>query len=154
MPFIIRHALEIHVPADVVWEVITDLPAYAEWNSFVPRAESTFVVGEPIEMRVHIFEGFAQRQRETVSEFIPGERFCYGVAGAPLGAVRSSRCHIVEPITPGRTRYRSNFELAGWLAPLTRFLVGRRIQRGFDAMATGLQARAEQLQQERQGDAR
>ena len=149
MAFRIENALEIEAPPELVWEVLTDLERYQEWNPFVPHAQCSFVVGEPIDMRVHIFASFAQPQRETVFEFVPAERFCYGVPASRLGHLRSSRCHILRPGNDSQTRYRSEFELAGWLAPLVRLLLGRRMRHGFGAMADGLKKRAEQLQRER-----
>lgn len=149
MAFEIINELEIDAPASVVWEVIVDLASYGEWNPFVPEASSSFVVGEPIEMRVQMFDSFMQPQRETVLDYVEGERFRYGVAGMPLGAIRSSRLHVAQPLGNGRCAYRSHFELSGWLAPLVELLLGARMKRGFDSMADALEVRAEMLHRER-----
>jgi len=141
--FTIDHVLEIGVPAARVWAVLCDLDAYPAWNPFVVACRSTLVVGDPIWMRVRIFRGFAQPQRETIFEHVAGRRLCYGLAALPLGALASDRCHEVEPLGPDRTRYRSHFELRGWLAPLVRFLLGARLAKGFGAMSEALAARAE-----------
>jgi uncharacterized protein YndB with AHSA1/START domain len=140
--FRIRHELEIDAPPEIVWRVIADLAAYGEWNPFVIACESSLDPGDPILMRVHVFASFAQAQRETVLEHEPGERLCYGLEGGALGALASRRCHRVTSAGPGRTRYESDFELSGWLAPFVRALVGSRLQRGFDAMAVALERRA------------
>ena len=145
MPYEIQNHLTIDAPPEIVWEVITDLTSYREWNSFVPEASSTFEIGSPFAMKVQLFESFAQSQRETVFEFEPGRRFRYGVAGGRFSPVRSSRTHSVEACDGGRTSYCSDFEIAGWLSPLVRLLTGRLLQRGFDSMAAGLQTRAEAL---------
>lgn len=145
MPFIIEEGLEIEAPIDAVWQVITDLPSYGQWNPFVVSCRSTLAVGDPIDMRVRIFSWLAQPQREFIQDHIPGQRLCYGLDGGKLGAVISRRCHEVEAIAPGRTRYRSRFALSGWMAPVTRFLLGRRLTRGFRSMTAGIRNRAEQL---------
>src|SRR6202012_2469277 len=41
---------EIEAPASIVWEILTDLPRYGEWNPFCVRAESTLEVCAPIHM--------------------------------------------------------------------------------------------------------
>lgn len=142
MSFAIRHELELAAPAAVVWQVITDLPAYPEWNPFVVACESSLHPGDPILMRVRVFASFAQAQRETILEHESGERLCYGLEGGALGALASRRCHRVISAGPGRTRYESDFELSGWLAPFVRALLGSRLQRGFDSMAEALERRA------------
>jgi uncharacterized protein YndB with AHSA1/START domain len=154
MAFIIEEEREIAAPANVVWEVITDLASYGQWNPFVVACRSTLAVGNPIHMRVRIFSWFAQPQREIIQDHIPGQRLCYGLDGGRLGAVISRRCHELEPLDPGRTRYRSEFALSGWMAPLTRFLLGSRLRRGFHAMTGGIHTRAERLWSERQAAGR
>ena len=103
---------------------------------------STLAVGDPIWMRVRIFRGFAQPQRETIFEHVAGRRLRYGLAPLPLGALASDRSHEVEPLGPDRCRYRSHFELRGWLAPVVRVLLGARLKKGFGAMSEALGVRA------------
>ena len=146
---VIEHVLEIDAPAERVWEVITDLDRYPEWNPFVVACRSSLAVGAPIEMRVRVFRSFAQPQRERIFEHVPGRRLCYGVPMRPLGALASRRCHELEPRGAARTRYVSRFELSGWLAPVVRLLLGRRLAAGFAAMSAALKARAEALRSRR-----
>ncbi len=141
----IEQTLDVEAPPDVVWQVITDLPRYREWNPFVVACRSSLVVGDPIVMRVHVFAAFAQTQRETVLEHVPGERLCYGIPRAALGSLVSRRCHEVEALDDGRTRYRSRFALSGWMAPVVDALLGRRLARGFAGMSAAVAARAARL---------
>lgn len=147
MSFRIRHEFEIDTPPALVWSVIADLPAYRDWNPFVISCESSLEPGDPILMRVHVFEAFAQAQREIILEHVPGERLCYGLEGGAVGALSSRRCHHVASAGPGRARYQSDFELSGWLAPLVKVLLGSRLQRGFGAMAAALEQRVQALEQ-------
>jgi hypothetical protein len=150
LAFSIDETLVVAAPAATVWEVVTDLPRYAEWNPFVVGCASTLEVGDPIDMRVHVFRAFAQPQRETIFEHIPGERLCYGLSGGALGTLSSRRCHEVRAMDSETTSYRSRFALSGWLAPLVRALTGRRLQRGFHAMTSAIGRRAEELHRGRQ----
>ena len=148
MSFVLDESVEVNAPLDVVWAVITDLAAYGEWNPFVVLCRSTLRVGDPIDMRVKIFSRLAQPQREYIQEHVPKTRLCYGLDGGRSGAVVSRRCHELEQLDAQRTSYRSHFVLSGWAAPLTRLLLGRRLQRGFHAMTIAIRARAEQLQRD------
>jgi hypothetical protein len=57
--FVIEQTIEVTATPAVVWEVIVDLPRYGEWNPFVVECRSTLAVGDPIDMRVHVFAAFA-----------------------------------------------------------------------------------------------
>jgi hypothetical protein len=137
----IDYSVQVDAPAAVVWDVVTDLARYPDWNPFVVACESDLAVGSPIVMRVRLI-GPPQRQRETILAHEPGRRLCYGLAGSALGALASERCHVVTPLDPERTQYESRFELRGWLSPVVRMLLGRRLERGFASMTTALVRRA------------
>jgi uncharacterized protein YndB with AHSA1/START domain len=151
--FVLRETLEIEAPVARVWEVIADLARYPEWNPFVVAVRSSLEVGAPIVMRVRVLPFFAQPQRETILECVPERRLSYGVEGIPWNALRSVRYHELSPEGPERTRYCSHFELDGWLAPLTRALLGRHLERGFGAATRALVERAERLHREGGGEA-
>jgi hypothetical protein len=145
MAYVLREALLIDAPVERVWDVIADLPRYPEWNPFVVSARSSLEVGEPILLRVRIFPCFAQSQREIVTECFPGQRLCYGIRPLPARLLRSRRCQEVREANRERAHYRSEFELSGRLAPLTRALFGTRLEAGFRAASRALKRRAEQL---------
>ena len=48
----LRTFVDIDATPERVWQVLTDLPAYAEWNPFVTRADGAFVVGSRLAMSV------------------------------------------------------------------------------------------------------
>ena len=148
MPFIIDKHLEVAAPAEIVWEVITDLPRYGEWNPFMRECRTSFNPGDPIDMKVKIFAR-PQPQREWVLEFVSGKRFAYRMKPVPGGTLSSFRSHDVEAAGPARTRYRSFFQLSGWLMPVVRGLLGARLEIGFQGMTEGIRVRAEKLWAER-----
>ena len=141
----ISETLEVAAPAATVWNVITDLARYPEWNPFVVACRSTLEPGAPIDMRVRVLPFVAQPQRETIFTHVPGRRLSYGVAPMRLGALASERSHAVEPLAADRARYVSDFRLDGWLAPVVDALLGRRLAAGFAAMTAAIKARAEAL---------
>ena len=144
MPLVIEHVLDIDAPPAVVWQVLTDLPRYGEWNPFVIECRSTLVPGEPIDLRVRL-RAKPQDQREWMVEMEAGKGFAYRMKPFPLGALASRRSHHLEALADGRTRYRSHMQLSGWLMPLVRTLLGANLQRGFSEMSEAVRSRAEQL---------
>src|SRR5689334_22236108 len=134
MAFVIDQTVDVAAPHAVVWRVVTDLARYGEWNPFVVACRSTLAVGDPIEMSVRLVPWITQPQRETIVEHESGKRLCYGLDGGVTGAIVSRRCHELAADGDGRTRYRSHFELSGWMAPVVRALLGGRLVHGFQAM--------------------
>jgi uncharacterized protein YndB with AHSA1/START domain len=149
MAFVIDATLQIEASAELVWQVITDFPRYGEWNPFIPECRTTLQPGDPIDLQVILFPPRRQPQREWMLTHTPGREFSYRMKPAPLGALRSRRSHTVTPLGPGRSRYESHFELAGWAQPALKALLGRNLQRGFAGMTEGIRQRAELLQRQR-----
>ncbi|WP_433759722.1 SRPBCC family protein [Nocardia sp. CA-135398] len=145
MPFVIDATVEIDAPAELVWQVITDLRRYGEWNPFCIECRSTLVPGEPIDMLVALSGGKPRRQREWMVSHTPGTELSYSMKPVPLGALHSLRAHRVTPLGPDRTRYESHFELGGWLHPVVVAVLGKNLQRGFAGMTEGIQKQAESL---------
>lgn len=144
MPLIIDQTVEIQAPPELVWQVLTDLPRYGEWNPFCLVCESTLQPGDPIRMQVNL-TGKPQAVEEVMAVFIPGRRFAYRMKPMPAGALSSLRSHDLEPSGPAQTRYHSHFELRGWLRPLVLALYGRTLEAGFAAMTDAVRTRAETL---------
>ncbi len=144
MSFTIEHVLEVDAPPATVWQVITDLASYGEWNPFVRSCESSLQPGDPIKMKVKLL-GPPQPQEEVILEHVEGKTLAYRMKPFPLGALSSRRSHEIEDLGNGRTRYRSHFQLQGWMMPLVRGLLGGRMQAGFTGMSEGIKSRAEQL---------
>lgn len=152
MTFVIERVVEIDAPADVVWEVITDLPRYPQWNPFCVECVSTLKPGDPIDMKVKLLAK-PQPQREWVTEYVPGKRFAYRMKPVP-GCLSSARSHDVEAIGPQRTRYRSYFHLKGWMRHIVLALLRSKLEAGFAGMTAGIQKRSESLWAQRKAPAR
>jgi hypothetical protein len=152
MPFVIEKTLDINAPAAVVWEVISDLPRYPQWNPFCVECRSTLVPGDPIDMKVQLMAK-PQAQREWMLEFIDGQRFAYRMKPVPLGALSSFRSHDIEATGAATARYRSYFHLKGWMKFVVLGLFRSKLEDGFAGMSAAIKARAESLWAQRQASA-
>ena len=141
MSFTIDFNLEIDAKPETVWDVVTDLDKYGEWNKFVVGCESSLTEGSPIRMKVRLLPFFAMPQTETILENEPGRKLSYGMK-IPMGILSSRRGHVIEQDEKGQTIYKSTFELKGLLAPVVKGLLGKRLERGFKDMSYGIQERA------------
>jgi len=134
---------EIAAPPELVWQVITDFSAYGEWNPFVTACDTELHEGAPISMTVVLGENIRD-QVEFVSQVIPGELFEYRMK--PVGPLlHSYRQHEVMCLGDGSTRYRSTFELNGWISGLVGLSLGSALRDGFQGMTDSLVSRSESL---------
>ena len=60
--------IEIDAPAAVVWDILTDLEHYADWNPFVVESTGTVAVGERLTNRMQPPGGKPMTFRPTVTE--------------------------------------------------------------------------------------
>lgn len=148
MSIVINYEHSIAASQETVWEVISDLKSYGEWNPFVVACESSMQVGSPIVMKVNLFPPIPMRQKETIQGYRDGEYLSYGIK-LPLGALSSTRQHCLSKDDNGATRYESLFELKGWMSPLVKFMMSKRMAKGFDGMSRGIKQRAELLEQQK-----
>ncbi|MEV6773450.1 SRPBCC domain-containing protein [Nocardia sp. NPDC051030] len=145
MAFVIDNTVEIEAPAELVWQVLTDVDNYGEWNPFVPECKTTLEPGTPIDMQVRLVGPKPRAQREYIKTHTPGSEFSYGMKPAPLGLLSSIRQHTLTPLGDGRTRYESHFQLNGPLSVVVGGLMSKALHKGFNGMTDGLKQRAETL---------
>ena len=132
-------ASETTLPASSadVWRVLIDFEHYKNWNSFTQKAETEFTEGAPIYLEVHGLESKPLQRVEFIHSVIPERRICWGMRIGPL--LTANRIQWIHPLTTDRTLYRTEDHISGILAPLVKILYGQKMQKGFDAVCSGLQ---------------
>lgn len=110
-------AADIRAPAETVWAIITDAPAYPEWDSGVVRIEGAIAPGARIKVfsELNPRRGFPVR----VSEFEPPVRMTW-TGGMPLGLFKGVRTFTLTPGPDSRTRFEMRESFSGPLLPLMR----------------------------------
>lgn len=141
----VRAEIEIDAPAERIFDILTDLKSYPEWNPFTPRVESTLRVGDPVHLHVRLRGERLAHRVEYVSRNERPSHLCWG---ATIGAgflLSAERCQSLIRIDERRTRFVNEDVLRGWLAPLVMATFGGPMQRGFEAVAVALKQRAESI---------
>lgn len=137
----------IQAPIETIWRVMTDFSRYHEWNPFivgVDGAPDQMSVGATFRLHVKWHDGGGASSGELCTRLEPPANgralFAYRFTG-PLdrfGLVRAERVQTLE-VKDGAVHYRSEELFRG---VLTAFIPLARVQRGFEAHAAALQARA------------
>lgn len=135
--------IEIAAPVDIVWDVLTDLSRYADWNPFIVEAAGTAAVGQRLTNRLQPPGGRAMTFRPTVTEVAEGRSFEWlGRLGPP--GVFDGRHRFELAATPaGGTLVTHTEHLSGVLVRALRRSLDTRTVAGFNAMNVALKDRAE-----------
>ncbi len=139
-------SIEIAAPIDLVWQVMTEVERYHEWNPFIVSvySDGKLEVGGAMTLHVRWAGGGGAKSRERVTRMDRPHAFEYCFTGwmSTLALVRATRIQTLEELAPGATRYNTREEFRGLIAgaiPLAK------VQQGFVAHAQALKARAESL---------
>ena len=140
----IKQTYEINAPIDKVWETLTEIERYKDWNPFVVEAHcrsSARSLGAVMKLRVEWSGGGGARSTEEVIEVIAPSQdsgqlsasWVYSLRGwmHAIGMVRSLRAQRLRQVPGGPTLYESEISLTGWGAggaPLAKVREGMSAQ--------------------------
>ncbi len=139
----LRTEIDIAAPVVAVWETLTDLAAYADWNPFIVSAEGRVEVGERLRNRMHPPGGRPLTFTPTVTVVEPHTTFEWlGRLGLP-GLFDGRHRFDLAPSANGGTTMKQSEQFDGVLVRLMRSSLDTRTRAGFEAMNAALKARVE-----------
>lgn len=139
----IEHTIDIAAPVDAVWNVITDVDAYSEWNPFLAIDRAPTAVGD--RLTVTIRPGRREMTfRPTVTALEPEREISWLGRFLLPGLVDGIHTLAVAPLPNGHTRFRQREVFRGVLVPVLRSVL-RDTDAGFAAMNAALAARLDAL---------
>ena len=132
-------AATIEAPPETIWAILTDAPAYAEWDSGVQRVEGSIAPGEKIKVVSEANPGRAFPVKVTTFE--PGRAMTWS-GGMPLGLFKGVRTFSLSSDGTA-TRFTMREAYSG---PLLGLIWRSMPDLGpsFEQFARGLKQRAEQ----------
>ena len=128
----------IAAPPETIWSILTDTPAYAQWESGVRTVEGRIAPGEKIKVVSEANPGRAFPVK--VTSFEPGRSMVWS-GGMPLGLFTGVRTFTLTPEN-GATRFEMREEYTGPLLPMI-WRSMPDLGPSFEQFARGLKARAE-----------
>jgi hypothetical protein len=139
----IRTRIDIEAPAQVVWEILTDLANYHRWNPFVVNAAGVVAMGNRLVCEPQMPGGRRYTFKPVITRLRPEREFAW--SGHVLHPRLGSGEHIfqLEALTPQRTRLIHDEVFTGLFAPLVVWFAGMQTTRGFELMNHALKRVAE-----------
>jgi hypothetical protein len=137
----LEHTTEIDAPAETVWNTITDLGAYGEWNPFLVDVAGSLDAGSRLAIQMRPGKR-SMTFRPTVLEVLPGRTLRWLGRFLVPGIFDGAHVLTVEPLDGQRSRFTQREHFSGILVPLMGGLI-RDTDAGFAAMNEALKRRAE-----------
>ena len=143
----VSETVEIAAPARVVWQVLTDMPNYNEWNPFCVRAESTLEMGAAVTMKLvnYAAPGSLVPNCEFICAFDPERMISWEMIHSDAWPYPARRDQVIEPTGEASCRYFSTDAFLGANGIHVFRFAGPWVKRAFDDSARALKARAEML---------
>jgi len=148
-----RHELHTEVDIDatpaIVWNILTDLVHYQEWNPFIVESSGDVAVGSKLVNRMQPPGGKARIFKPIVTAVEPTQTFEWlGRLGVP-GVFDGRHRFELEPTPSGGTRVVHTEQFQGVLVRPMRTSLDTHTLAGFEAMNTALKTRAEAVDRAR-----
>lgn len=135
--------IDIDATPQRVWQVLTDLPAYPDWNPFIVRAEGRIAVGSRLRLRMQPVGGRPVTLKPTVVEASDGSCLRWrGTVGIPGLLDAEHEYRIIERDGGGSTLHQVE-QFDGVLVPLMKASLHRKTLPAFVAMNEALKVRTE-----------
>ena len=146
----IEHRIGVQAPAEVIWEVISDLRSWEKWCALYPKAAGEIRIGSVLDITLALPGQAPQQIKPTVLEWVPNEQLHWRLSMMG-GLIRTTRFFEIESLAE-ESCIVSNGELfAGLMGPSAAKRIGRSVYRAFAQMDEDLKARAELLWDRRKG---
>jgi hypothetical protein len=148
----IEQRIGVKAPPAVVWEVLSDLPAWSDWNPVYPKAAGVIRYGE----RLTLTEAFpGQPHREVVlaiADWAPDEAL-HLRSSAMGGFVQTIRFLEIETLSAEGCVFTAGELFTGLLAPWVARKKRRMLKRAFLALCEAIRDQAEARWRQRSGGA-
>jgi len=132
---------DVEAPPERVWQVVSELVAYARWNPFIVRASGELALGSRLQLTIAAPGHRPITFKPRVVALEPGRSLTWLGRTLLPGLFDGRHTLSVTPAGSG-ARFRTHEEFTGLLVPFVPAIM-RDTQRGFGLMAAAVKARAE-----------
>lgn len=139
----IEHRIGVKASAETVWEFLSDLTTWADWNPLYPQASGILRIGAPLTLTLALPGQPTRTITPTVVDWVPLEQIHWRLS-AMGGLVRSIRYLEIEALSEQSCVFSNGEIFMGLLGPRVLRQYKRPIRQGFTAMGEAVRDRAEQ----------
>jgi hypothetical protein len=144
MPHKIEHRIGVQAPAPVIWEILSDLPAWSRWVSMYPQASGRLLIGERLDLTEQLPGQAPRRITPTVVDWVPNEQVIW--QDKLPGLVRATRYLEIETLSETGCIFSNGQILEGMGAGFVPKTVRAAMRKAFTELGEAMKARAEAVQ--------
>jgi hypothetical protein len=146
----IEHRIGVQAPAEVIWEIISNIEGWADWNPLYPKAEGTLRIGQTLTLTLALPGEPHQTIQPEIVDWVPNDQIHWKLS-LMRGLVRTVRFIEIESLGPTSCIISNGEIFQGFLGPSVAQSRRRAIRQGFAEMGEALAARAEASWQAKSG---
>jgi hypothetical protein len=136
--------IDIDASAADVWAILRDEQRYPEWNPYIPQLDGELRIGASLRFRFAIWTGGLTVPATARVLSIVHERELRWAGHLLFDALlRAEHYHLIDPIAPGRIRFRHGERFTGALAIILAPLIALWAPGRYRAVNRALKQRAE-----------
>lgn len=139
----LRAETRIAATAETIYAILTDMPAYASWNPWIPQCSAGEMKVGAIYTLTVLLNGKPKVVSHEVTALRPNEYFAWRDLGWITLFVQGSRSRTLVPTADGKVDCRVEMRLGGLLAWVVPIFYGKSLQEGMALELAGLKRYAE-----------
>jgi len=133
----------IDASAENVWNVLTDLAGYSNWNPLITKAKGPLQVGKKIQMRIQPPGLLGRDFAVEILEIVPLKKIRWLGKTMLKGLLDGDHYFIIEPLNDHQSRLLHYEHFSGLFVLFLGGLLATRMKRGFDEMNLALKKHVE-----------
>ena len=145
----IEHRIGIQTPPEVIWEIVSDLSRWHEWNPLHPKAEGVLRIGSVLTLELALPGETTQIIQPTILDWVPNEQIHWKLV-SKRGFLKSIHYIEIEQLSPASCIFSNGEIFDGLLAAGAVKRMRGKLRAGFTAMGEAVKARAEEAWRARQ----
>jgi hypothetical protein len=130
--------IEIQASSERVWQVLTDLEHFSQWNPFIRSAKGELKVGSQIEILIQPPDASAMKFRPHVLKVEPNREFRWLGNLLIPGLFDGEHIFIIDSLSENKVIFRHFEQFRGILIPLLWKSLDTNARQGFNEMNTAL----------------
>jgi hypothetical protein len=146
----LERRIGIHAPDEIVWEILSDIPGWADWCPIYPRAEGEIRIGNRWTVDVALPGQPVRTINPVILDWAPFDHIHWRL-DLMRGWARTVRFLEIEKMGEENVIFSNGEIFDGLLGPSIARRLRRPVLEGFEAMNEVLKQRSEALWQARKG---
>lgn len=150
IPLRVEHRIGVQAPAEILWELLSNLEGWSAWNPLYPQAQGEIRIGSQLELTEALPGRRPRDARPVVLEWVPLEQIHWRDSRSD-GWVKSVRFIEIDIVSPTGCIISNGEIFTGWLARRHMKAHGAAHRDGLRAMNEALVDQAVRIWTDRGG---